>query len=280
MHGTTDAAPASGTSASEALARVSVVIPTRNAAGSLRACLDSLASQGVERGKIVVVDDFSTDPTPEIVQERGVRLLTVAASATRARVVGAEATNSEYVLNMDADQRILPGALRRALETRGDVVALEEISEGRGMVAMANRIHNARLATRWRTELSSGSGGIVPRLYRRALMLRAYGRIPTALLDVRPSPYSEDSLLFLEAMKDNPTVRFVPLGLTHSEETSVLAYTRKWIRYGRSAKAYRGTGYAGIVGMRAHGRVRSSLHPASLPAFVLRAPSFAVGYYL
>ena len=45
---------------------VSVVVPTRNAARTLDACLRSIRSQTYGRVELVVVDNHSLDATPEI----------------------------------------------------------------------------------------------------------------------------------------------------------------------------------------------------------------------
>jgi hypothetical protein len=60
----------------------------------------------------------------------------------------------------------------------------------------------------------------------------------------------------------------------------MIHYGRKWFWNGVAAKAYRVTPYAKLVAMRAQSRLHGGLHLDSLPAFALRAPWFALGYYL
>jgi chlorobactene glucosyltransferase len=45
---------------------ISVIIPARNEARNIRRCVESLASQAYENIEIIVIDDRSTDATPEI----------------------------------------------------------------------------------------------------------------------------------------------------------------------------------------------------------------------
>ena len=47
---------------------VSVVVPTRNRASMLRRCLDALAAQTYSAFEVIVVDDASTDDTPQMLQ--------------------------------------------------------------------------------------------------------------------------------------------------------------------------------------------------------------------
>lgn len=89
---------------------VSVIIPTRNEEGYLRACLDSLltGSYPMERMEILVVDGLSDDRTPEIVQEftqrySAVKLLENPARAVpNAMNVGIRAARGEFIVRVDA----------------------------------------------------------------------------------------------------------------------------------------------------------------------------------
>jgi glycosyltransferase involved in cell wall biosynthesis len=84
---------------------VSVVVPAYNAAATLPACLLALRNQMLPPGEIIVVDDGSTDDTPAIARDYGVRVL-----ATRrrsgpavARNLGARAACYDIVAFTDAD---------------------------------------------------------------------------------------------------------------------------------------------------------------------------------
>lgn len=54
---------------------VSVIVPTYNRSGDLRKCLESLTKQTYQDFEIVVVDDGSTDETPQLARTFNVRLL-------------------------------------------------------------------------------------------------------------------------------------------------------------------------------------------------------------
>jgi len=258
---------------------VSVVIPTRNAGPSLKECVDSVHAATTEPVEVIVVDSESTDGSLVGVEHRS-RVIVADSSCTRARLIGARAARGQYVLNLDADQRLLPGTLERALGCHAEIVGLGETCVGPGLVAMANRWHNDRVQSDWSGNIAPISGSVIPRFYRRSRLLDALNRIPPEILDVRPSPYAEDSLVFWEASRDRPTVAFVPNALLHLEVSSVLRYSRKWFRYGTTAKAYRGTPYSFLLSGRARRRFREMAHPASLPAVLLRGPSFLLGYFL
>jgi glycosyltransferase involved in cell wall biosynthesis len=88
-------------------AAVSVVIPARNAAGSLPACLDRLTEQeDPPEFEVVVVDDGSTDATADVAGSHRLRPKVVRGEARgsyAARNAGAAATTGEVLAFTDAD---------------------------------------------------------------------------------------------------------------------------------------------------------------------------------
>ncbi|MBU2611257.1 MAG: sugar transferase [Chloroflexi bacterium] len=85
---------------------VSVVIPARNAAGSIPACLRAvLAQENIEQElEIILVDDGSTDKTEELAESLGVRVIRQAnAGPAAARNAGARQARGEIIAFTDAD---------------------------------------------------------------------------------------------------------------------------------------------------------------------------------
>ncbi len=96
-----------------------VVIPARDAALTLAACLDSLAAAGVAPDAVTVVDDGSRDATATIARGRGVRVVAPEAGsgAAAARNLGAAGGTGDLILFVDADVCVAPDAVRRMLAT-------------------------------------------------------------------------------------------------------------------------------------------------------------------
>lgn len=101
-----------------ATARVAVVIPTYNYARFLEAALESVYAQTSPPAEIIVVDDGSSDdPAAALAGHPGVRFLRQRHSGLgAARNTGWRATTSEYVVFLDADDRLRPEALALNLE--------------------------------------------------------------------------------------------------------------------------------------------------------------------
>jgi glycosyltransferase involved in cell wall biosynthesis len=95
---------------------VSVVIPARNAYGTLRRAIGSVRGQNYPLVEIIVVDDASSDATAAIAASiADVRLIRLDTrhGAARARNAGLAAARGSIVAFQDADDEWLPGKLRR-----------------------------------------------------------------------------------------------------------------------------------------------------------------------
>ena len=129
---------------------LSVVIPTRNAAGILLPCLESVLAQRPR--EVIVVDGMSSDGTVELASSFGLTVLSdEGRGLPAARLLGAEAASSDRVALIDADVIVPDGALAALLAEfeRGGYVALQAglVSESSGEYwgeALADHHRNGR----------------------------------------------------------------------------------------------------------------------------------------
>jgi GT2 family glycosyltransferase len=134
---------------------VAVIIPSWNSAALLPGCLDSLVGQG--EIELLVVDNGSTDGSVALLAERGIPHLTLPENRGFAVAVdlGAERTKAPFVLPLNADTVLEPGAIEalaaalaadpglggvapRILQLegeRGDVEGARLYSAGQGLTA-------------------------------------------------------------------------------------------------------------------------------------------------
>jgi glycosyltransferase involved in cell wall biosynthesis len=147
---------------------VSVVVPARNAAPMLEACLDAIVRS--EPAEIIVVDGLSTDDTVAIAERHGARVISDEGHGLSvARAIGARAATRERVALVDADVVLGDGAL----------AALLDEFEACGYTGLQAGLHSVggpgywgrALAQHHRTGRSVRWFGLVATIFRRATLL-------------------------------------------------------------------------------------------------------------
>lgn len=98
------------------LPTVSVIIPGYNYGRFLGEAIDSVLAQTQPAFEIIVVDDGSTDETPEVARRYGDRIRyhrRENGGVSRARNTGVQEARGEFIAFLDADDRWLPDKLAR-----------------------------------------------------------------------------------------------------------------------------------------------------------------------
>jgi glycosyltransferase involved in cell wall biosynthesis len=103
---------------------VTIIVPCYNGAGFLEEALRSALAQSYRKVEVIVIDDGSTDSSPEIAQRLPVRYIRQEnLGLSVARNAGIRESKGSYVAFLDADDRLLPEAIEsglHALETHPD----------------------------------------------------------------------------------------------------------------------------------------------------------------
>lgn len=105
------------------MALVDVVVPCYQYGAYLRECVDSILGQSLRDLRVLIIDDASTDETPEVARalERADRRVSVSTHEKNRGIIatlneGLEWASGDYVLIISADDLLFPGALQRAVE--------------------------------------------------------------------------------------------------------------------------------------------------------------------
>jgi GT2 family glycosyltransferase len=109
--------------------RISVIVPVYNNPQDLRECLSALIASSCSGSEIIVVDDGSTDNTPDVAAEMGVRVLRLAKNSgqSAARNYGVRHARGDILFFVDADVVVMPGAVSRVVkvfEEHPDITAV------------------------------------------------------------------------------------------------------------------------------------------------------------
>ncbi len=99
---------------------ITVIIPTYNRVNWLADAIDSVLAQTITDYELIVVDDGSTDATPELLSSYGASLRIINLSQNQgvsaARNAGIQHTDSHWVAFLDSGDRWLPQKLEKQLE--------------------------------------------------------------------------------------------------------------------------------------------------------------------
>ena len=165
---------------------VSCVIPAHNAARHVADAIASVLEQTHAPAEVIVVDDGSTDATPEVLARFGAPVRVIGQpnrGAAAARNTGVEAASGEWVALLDADDWWLPHKTERMLGALADQPDVALAWSGRW-------IHDDATGRRRKAPLSRASGNpyhdllaqnIIPTssvLVRRTLWAQAGGMDP------------------------------------------------------------------------------------------------------
>ena len=214
---------------------VSVIVPARNAAASLPACLDALATQGVPgpAAELLVVDDASTDDTRRSASRPGVQVLSgPGRGPAAARNVGAQRARGDVLVFLDADTAPRPQWLEQMLAPLADeaIVAVKGryYSCQRSLVARFAQLEfeekYARLERAKQVDfVDSGTAA-----YRRDAFLAAGG-----FDEHFPAQSAEDVELAFRLAARGARLAFSPrAGVLHQHAERLTEYLVKKARYG------------------------------------------------
>jgi glycosyltransferase involved in cell wall biosynthesis len=237
-------------------ASVTVVVPTKNAARTLRACLESIVRQPV-RCNTVVVDCGSVDDSKAIASGFADLVLSTAANPSLQRNAGARALPADIIGFIDADMVVGEQVVEQAIE---------QIAAGAGSVIVPERSFGDAYWAKVRTfERSMYQGSLEwPRFFSGDLF-EALGGYDEDLIAM------EDTDLGLRASTRARVGRTSDVLLHDEGALTYLAACRKKARYATGIAAFR----------RKHGSRALASHLRrpyfDHPSLLIAQPTLALG---
>lgn len=215
--------------------RVSVVIPTYNYARFLPRALDSVFAQTWRDHEIVVVDDGSTDDTPEVAKAYGERIRYLRkenGGVSSARNMGIEAARGELIAFLDADDAWREDKLARQVAFLDENPWAAMVFSDMSHWVNGREVHRAYLRERGYTKVASGRIFLnlleecfifVPTVMVRAACFREVGLMDTALSN------SEDLDMWLR-IAARFEIGFIdePLALRHEHGSGATAHRARF----------------------------------------------------
>jgi GT2 family glycosyltransferase len=260
---------------------VTVVVPTRNVARTLRACLESVRAQDHPALELVVVDNASTDGTFEIAQELADVAVRGGPERSAQRNRGVELAGGEWILWVDSDMVLRPSVTRLAVATAertGAVaVAIPEVTVGPGFWTAVRALE--------RSCYQDDPGLHNPRLVRREL-LAGMGGFDSAMAG------PEDTDLRIRLRADRAPVSVATDALIEHDEgrLTLRSVLTKRVYYGRSLPAFaaknpgalraQGTGTARALFRHRRRLLRRPGYATAMVAMrAMEAAAYGVGYW-
>ena len=126
---------------------VSVIIPTKNSASTLKTCLKSVKNQTYKPIEVVVIDNYSTDNTGEIAQQFADIFELKGPERSAQRNYGVSVANGKYVAIIDSDMKLAQDVIQQAVNAiqQADVhgVVIPEESYGKGFWAQCKKLERS-----------------------------------------------------------------------------------------------------------------------------------------
>ncbi len=95
---------------------VSVIVPTKNSSATLGECLESIKKQTYEPIELIVVDNFSSDNTPEVAQRYASKFFSKGPERSPQRNFGVTQATGEYVMIIDSDMNLSPEVIKECVD--------------------------------------------------------------------------------------------------------------------------------------------------------------------
>jgi glycosyltransferase involved in cell wall biosynthesis len=94
---------------------VSIIIPTKNSSKTIGKCLESIKEQTHKNFEILIIDNYSSDNTAEIVSRFGTKILLLEGERTKAKNFGISNAVGEFLLFIDSDMILQPHVIEECL---------------------------------------------------------------------------------------------------------------------------------------------------------------------
>ena len=211
-----------------------MIVPTRNSARSLAACLESVEGQSLRPTEIIVVDGKSTDGTDLVAKHFSASFVVPSLPGLlNARRVGAVMAKSDVLVVLDSDQVLMPFALQEAVRALGenDMVILGEYTlDPSTWMERLFAADKLRLHAHWKNFSDPFTGVLLPRVFKAPILRQALLSIPESVVEVVVT--WDHAIIYFEAWKLTQRVGFVPGAIGHLEPDTIHALWKKWFRWG------------------------------------------------
>jgi len=212
---------------------VSVTMPTFNSEKTLGRALENVKNQTYENIEIIIVDSYSEDKTLEIAKKFNVKIVMCKGKLLEARIVGAKKSRGEYVLFLDSDQILEKTAIERAVKKMEDYDYLWFYERSYNKEKFLPSLYDA---DRVLVQKYLEEGVVLPRFFKRSLLLKAFKNIPKE--HIRICGAQDHIVTSYEVEKISKKIGKVENAVWHIEPDNLIKLFKKQYRWGRTTRDF------------------------------------------
>ena len=212
---------------------VSINIPTYNSEATIDKCIGHAKNQTYKKIEIIVIDGYSKDKTLDIAKKYGCKIVMCKGGLLEARIRGARASRGKYILFLDSDQILKPTTVERAVEKIKDYDSIWLYERAYNRDKFLPSLYDA---DRLLVQKFLKEGVVLPRFFRRNLLLKAMNKIPKKIYDVCRA--HDHLIIWHEFKKISDKTGRVEDAVEHIEPSGLLELFKKQFRWGKTTKEF------------------------------------------
>jgi len=212
---------------------VSVTIPTFNSEKTLEKTLEKVKAQTYDNVEIIIIDSYSEDKTLEIAKKFNAKVIMCKGKLLEARIIGAEKSKGEYVLLLDSDQILEKTVIERAVKKMKNYDYLWFYERSYNKEKFLPSLYDAdRILVQKYLE----EGVVLPRFFKRNLLLKAFSNIPKEHISICGA--QDHIVTSYEVEKISKKMGEVENAVWHIEPDSLIKLFKKQYRWGKTTRDF------------------------------------------
>ncbi len=218
---------------------VSVTIPTYNSEKTLGQTLESVKNQTYKKIEIIIIDSYSKDKTLEIAKKYNARIVMCKGKLLEARIAGTKASRGKYVLLLDSDQILEKTVIERSVNKMKEYDSLWFWERAHNRKKWLPSLYDADrqlVQTYW----NPNADIVLPRFFKKNLLLKAYSKIPEKYIDVCAA--QDHIVLWYEFKQLSKKNGKIENAVEHMEPDTLKVLFKKQLRWGKTTRDFYKTG--------------------------------------
>lgn len=261
---------------------ISICIPVLSGT-YIQEVLNSVFNNKFQDFEVVVNDASSSTEVQDILKAYDVRVIEKVTKSLESRMVTVSSATGDRVFLMDETRILGDTILGEIAMTRDDMLVIKEKDVGGGLLNYLSNLDKKYTPENAECLDPIKNKSIIPRVYRKQIIVEAFGRISKNLPSeiITKIEGMDLELIYLESFSLSRNVGIIKApSILHYGDTNFRSLFRKYYRYGRSQRILRNTPYRDLASLS--GRNRTTLpfgnRLQSVPIQLIRGIPFIFGY--